>query len=244
MVNVAGAVGYRLSPLRPRFERLARRRSRRSFIRRVRFAAAWSRATVDLQVGHDVLISRKVRVTFKSGSINVLHVAEGTTMSPGVQIQLKGGEVRLGPRVDLRHNVVLNISGRLELVGDNPVSWGSVIHCSNAVTLQAMAGVAERVTIADSSHFFTEPDQWFYHNVKLGKVDVGTNTWLCPNSVLTRFAQVGDHCIVAAGSVVIGTVPSGHLASGVPATATKLDLPWETPSPAPRRKGARQGAAQ
>ena len=59
-----------------------------------------------------------------------------------------------------------------------------------------------------------------------GMLKILCNTWICPKVTLTRTADVGSHCIVAAGSVVVGSVPDGHLASGVPATSSPMRLPW------------------
>ena len=128
--------------------------------------------------------------------------------------------------LEFRRGVVLNVAGRLELQGDNPVSWGTVLHCSNEIVLEPMVGLAEYVTLADSSHFFTTPDEHFWHNVRSGSVRIGRNTWVCPKATLTKGADVGAHCIVASGSVVTGVVPDGHLASGVPAVLRALPLPW------------------
>ena len=130
----------------------------------------------------------------------------------------------------------MNLAGHLRLDGDNPVSWGTVVHCSNDIHLEEMAGIAEQVTIADSSHYFTTPDEHFWHNVTKGSVHVGRNTWICPKVTLTRNADVGSHCIVGAGSVVVGAVPDGHLASGVPAVASPLPLPWATPKKPVRQR--------
>ena len=68
------------------------------------------------------------------------------------------------------------------------LSWNSVIHCSNRVTIEEMAGLAEQVTVADSSHYFTTPDDHFWHNVRLGEVSIGRNTWICPKVTLARGA--------------------------------------------------------
>jgi acetyltransferase-like isoleucine patch superfamily enzyme len=106
-----------------------------------------------------------------------------------------------------------------------------VIHCSNSVTIAPLAGLAEQVTIADSSHYFTTPDQHFWHNVRVGSVSVGYNTWICPKVTLARGAAVGAHCIIGSNSVVVGVVPDGSLASGVPAEIRPLSLPWRSAAP-------------
>jgi len=204
---------------------------RAAFIARVRATAAWSHASVDLDVADDVVLGQHVRVTFQEWSHNILHIGPGCRLEDRVLIQLKGGSVALGERVELRRDVLLNVAGRLELQGDNPVSWNSVIHCSNSVTIAPMAGLAEQVTVADSSHYFTTPDEHWWHNVRLGSVSVGYNTWICPKVTLARGAAVGAHCIVGSNSVVVGPVPDGSLASGVPAEVRPLTLPWRPAAP-------------
>ena len=54
-------------------------------------------------------------------------------------------------------------------------------------------------------------------------------TSICSKATIARGARVGDHCIVAGNSIVTGDVPSGHMASGVPATVVReVPLPWKS----------------
>jgi acetyltransferase-like isoleucine patch superfamily enzyme len=214
------------------------RRRRQAFLARIRAAAIWNNATIALDVADDLRVGPGVRVTIQPWTHNSLQIGPGCRLDDNVLIQLKGGSIVLGPRVELRRDVVLNVAGRLDIQGDNPVSWNSVIHCSNEVTLAPMAGIAEQVTIADSSHYFTEPDEHFWHNIRTGSVTVGRNTWVCPKATLTRGAHVGDHCIVGSNSVVVGTVPDGSMASGIPATVRPLALPWRDEIDAVRRSSS------
>ena len=48
-------------------------------------------------------------------------------------------------------------------------------NCNPPVPVDAIRDglIAEQVTIADSSHFFTTPDEHFWHNVRRGRVRVG-----------------------------------------------------------------------
>src|SRR3954451_3108234 len=204
---------------------------RAAFMARIRAAAAWNNASIDLDIADDVVLGHGIRVSFQPWSENRLRIGSACRIEDDVLIQLKGGTIVLGERVELRRGVVLNVAGRLEMHGDNPVSWNSVIHCSNEVTLGRMAGLAEQVTIADSSHYFTTPDEHFWHNVRVCSVSVGYNTWICPKVTLARGSAVGAHCIVGSNSVVVGPVPDGSLASGVPAEIRPLSLPWRSTSP-------------
>jgi acetyltransferase-like isoleucine patch superfamily enzyme len=199
---------------------------RRAFIARTRLAAAWVNATIELDIADDIRIGRDVRVVVQPWSHNALHVGPGSTVEDRVRILLKGGTIRLGDNVTIRRGCVLNVAGDLELDGENLLSWFTVIHCSTRIHLERMAIVGEHVTIADSSHYFTEPDAPIYHNLRTGSIEIGRNTWLCPKATVTRDAKIGSHCIVGSGSVVVGEIPAGSLASGVPATYRPLSLPW------------------
>ena len=210
----------------PPAQALATTARRRAFIARVRVAAAVANASVDLTIAPDVFIGRDVEIVIEPWSHNVLQIGAQSRLDDRVLIQLKGGTIRIGDRVQIRRDCVLNVAGELTLDGDSPVSWGSVIHCSTRIHLERMVGLAEQVTLADSSHFFTEPDEHFWHNVRTGSIEIGRNTWLCPKVTVTRDAKIGSHCIIGAGSVVVGEVPAGSLASGVPATFRPLQLPW------------------
>ena len=216
---------------------------RRAFLARTRLAATWVHASVQLDVAPDVRIGSDVRVVFEPWSHNVLSIGPGSVLGDRVLIQLKGGTIRIGDRMDIRRDCVLNVAGNLVMEGDGPISWMSVIHCSNDIHLGRMVGFAEHVTLADSSHYFTEPDAHWYHNVRTGTIDIGRNTWLCPKVTITRNVRVGAHCIVGAGSVVTSDVPDGSLASGVPATHRPLPLPWEEAVAAERRAAGGAGGA-
>lgn len=223
--------------------RMNRQRLRRAvFVLRVRRAAARVGATVELDLAADLWVGRDVEVGFAPGSHNVLRLGPSCRIDDRVLLMLKGGTLDGGDRIEIRRGVVLNVGGILRLDGENPLSWGTVIHCSQDVHLERMVGAAEYVTIVDSSHHFTEPDEHWWHNVRTGSVRIGRNTWLCPKSTVTRGADIGSHCIVASGSVVTGRVPDGHLASGVPAVIKPLDLPWQARNlradPQPLRRGS------
>jgi acetyltransferase-like isoleucine patch superfamily enzyme len=201
---------------------------RAALIARVRVSALWHRATVELDVADDVRVGRGVQVTVEPRSTNILSIASGTRLDDRVLIMLKGGEVRIGPDCHLRRDAILNVAGKLEMAGGNVLSWASHVHCRESVRLDRLASMAEQVTISDSTHFFTEPDDFFYDNVRTAPVVIGANTWLCPKATVTSGVTIGSHCIIASNSVVDRPVPPGHLASGVQPTRVRpLGLPWQ-----------------
>jgi acetyltransferase-like isoleucine patch superfamily enzyme len=195
---------------------------------RLRVSAAWNWASVEIDVAPDLRLGRGVRFTVDPRTHTVLRIGARSRLDDRVLVLLKGGRIDLGEDTWLRRDVILNVSGHLQLVRNNVLSWGVVVHCAESVRLEPMASAAEAVTVADSTHFFTEPDAFFYHNTRTAPIVVGANTWLCPKVTVTPDVTIGSHCIIASNSVVIADVPDGHLASGVPARVVKaLPLPWK-----------------
>ncbi len=225
---------------------------RAAFIARMKVQAAWQGAQVDVEVAPDVRFGKDIAITVWPGSRNSIRIGAGSRIGDRVLFILNDGRIDLGDNVEVRRDSTFMMwGGSLELAGDNILSWGNVIHCASSIRLGRMTSTNEWVTIVDSSHYFTTPDEFFYHNTKTGPIEVGKNTWICSKATLARNAKIGDHCIIAGNSIVSGEVPSGHLASGVPAQVVReLELPWRQSAPTlvgatePRKPAKRRPAAR
>lgn len=206
---------------------------RAAFIARMKLQAAWNGAEVQIDVAPDVRFGKDIAITVWPGTRNVVRIGPGSRIGDRVLFILKDGRIDIGDDVEVRRDTSFMMwGGSLELAGGNILSWANVIHCASSIRLGRLTSTNEFVTIVDSSHYFTTPDEFFYHNTKTGPIEVGMNTWICAKATLARNAKVGDHCIIAGNSIVVGEVPSGHLASGVPASVVReLDLPWREPAP-------------
>jgi acetyltransferase-like isoleucine patch superfamily enzyme len=233
---------------------------RAAFIARMKLQAAWHGAEVQVDVAPDVRFGKDIAITVFPGSRNSVRIGPGSRIGDRVLFILNDGRIDIGDDVEVRRDTSFMMwGGSLEIAGGNILSWANVIHCASSIRLGRMTSTNEFVTIVDSSHYFTTPEEFFYHNTKTGPIEVGMNTWICSKATLARNAKIGDHCIIAGNSIVTGEVPSGHLASGVPATIVReLDLPWRQSAPklvgavdprkpaakrAPRKKPAPPAAA-
>ena len=227
------AVTAAVSTTAPRWAAASRRARRAAFVAKVKAVAAATPADIELELAPDIDIAPGVQLSVTPHSRNRIAVGSQSRIERGVAIRLKGGSLEIGPRVEIRRDTVLVVGGRLVVEGDTPISWNCAIHCESEVVLRRQVGLAEQVTVADSSHYFTTPDEHFWHNQRATPVEVGENTWLCPKVTVTRGAKIGSHCIVASNSVVVGNVPDGSLASGVPAAVRPLPLPWQDDAAGP-----------
>jgi acetyltransferase-like isoleucine patch superfamily enzyme len=61
---------------------------------------------------------------------------------------------------------------------------------------------------------------------KNAPVSIGNNVWIGTKSIILPGSVIGDHCVIAAGSIVTGAIPAKSLAAGAPARVIKtLNIP-------------------
>lgn len=92
------------------------------------------------------------------------------------------------------------------------------------------------VFVTDSNHGYDDPD--LPVGVQLGThqpVSIGSGTWIGHGAIILPGACIGRNAVVAAGSVVRGTVPDHAVVGGVPAKPLRLvgtDAPGGADRPA------------
>ena len=45
----------------------------------------------------------------------------------------------------------------------------------------------------------------------IGSIRIGNNCWIASNAVILKGAEIGDNCVIGAGCVVKGVIPSGSI---------------------------------
>ncbi len=74
-----------------------------------------------------------------------------------------------------------------------------------------------------ANHRFDDPDVLFIeqgHEEK--KIVIGNDVYIGANCVFLGGAEVGDHCVIAAGSVISGKIPPYAVAGGNPCRVIRL----------------------
>jgi acetyltransferase-like isoleucine patch superfamily enzyme len=104
-------------------------------------------------------------------------------------------------------------------VGDRCViGRGSHIVAHHSILISDDVFTGPYVYITDQNHSYADPDmpigrQWPVNMA----VSIGAGTWLGAGAVVLPGACIGRNVVVAAGSVVRGTVPDRCVVAGVPA---------------------------
>jgi acetyltransferase-like isoleucine patch superfamily enzyme len=62
-------------------------------------------------------------------------------------------------------------------------------------------------------------------------IEIGDDSWIGANAVITAGSKIGKHCVIGAGAVVTGTIPDYSIAVGNPARIIKqynfVNKTWE-----------------
>lgn len=157
----------------------------------------------------------------------------------GIKCSMIGCEGRLPM---LYHQGEIVIDGRIgvacrllrcEIGAALPTAYlhlGKHVYFNNGASVVAYCGIE----IGDNSFigdFVSIYDTNFHsvdgsHPVRSAPVIIGSNVWLGRHVTVLPGSKIGDHTVVAAGSVVKGDLPPRILAAGNPAVPVKdLDIP-------------------
>jgi acetyltransferase-like isoleucine patch superfamily enzyme len=174
-----------------------------------------------------------LRLYFKSAICTAWFRARGV-QSPVVSCQghlpvlYSKGPISIGERLALRGPLsgcelgTERKEARLE-IGDRVfINQGAVVVATNHIKIGNDTLIGEFSAIYDTNHHGLDPD----HPTRSAPVIIGNNVWLCRGAVVLPGSSIGDHTVVAAGSVVKGELPPCVLAAGNPAQVVrKLDIP-------------------
>lgn len=173
---------------------------------------------VRMHVERGVRVGQGVVVEVRPRTRTTVVIRAGASIGDGVRFVLAGGEVRIGPGVELHDGVILNLDGgRFECDGPTVLSPGVVVHCAEHLRVDAGVRVGERSTLVDSAHVHTDPDTWSYHTTRTRPVAIARGATIGARCTVASGTRVGAGAEVAPGSVVVDDVPDGAVVSGVPA---------------------------
>lgn len=133
-----------------------------------------------------------------------------------------GSSVKMSPTVSVRN-------GRRVSIGDGAHigQWSSLWagDDSGTITIGDHALLAPRVFITASNYDFAgRPGPVMDLPRSGGDVVIGKNTWLGVGVVVLAGVTIGADTVVAAGAVVVGDLPPGCLAAGIPARPIRMNI--------------------
>lgn len=152
-----------------------------------------------------------------------IHATARISTLADIEPSQRGTLIRIGERTVIDSFVKIKPAGgngALTIGNDCVINSGCVLYTGNGVRIGNQVAIAANCTFASTNHEFKDPtrpirEQGF--RPSKGGIEIGNDVWVGANCVFLDGATVGDGCVVAAGSVVNGSIPPYSICAGVPA---------------------------
>jgi acetyltransferase-like isoleucine patch superfamily enzyme len=113
-------------------------------------------------------------------------------------------------------------SGCLSLGERVFINTGATVVANHSIVIGDDCLIGDLVAIFDTDFHPLEPS----NPIRFAPVRLGVNVWVGRSATILPGTTIGDHSVVATGSVVTGDVPARTLVAGVPARPIRtLDIP-------------------
>lgn len=135
------------------------------------------------------------------------------------------------------YSVVESYSCLNNAVGDLTIGDYSRIGLNNTIIGPVKIGnhvnLAQNITVTGLNHNYQDVTRKIdEQGLNTKEIIIKDNVWIGANSVILPGVTIGEHCVVAAGSVVSRSIPSYSICAGVPAKVIKQynfsTEKWET----------------
>lgn len=125
-----------------------------------------------------------------------------------------GKRIKIGKKFNFRAGmtIIIEKKGKL-IIGDNCFfNHNCHISCLKEITIGNDSIFGENVCLYDHNHKYSDKtclikNQGFVE----GEIKIGSNCWLCSNTVVLKDVTIGDNCVIGANSLVRSSVPSNSI---------------------------------
>lgn len=109
------------------------------------------------------------------------------------------------------------------VLGSGYINMNLTLSCFEKIEIGNNVAISENFCIRDSDNH----DIISSTHKKTQPIKIGNNVWIGMNVTILKGVNIGDGCIIAAGSVVNKDIPARCLAGGVPAKILKQNVEWK-----------------
>lgn len=138
------------------------------------------------------------------------------------------GKIQVGRRLVLRGRIARTEIGATRpnaqlQIGDRVfINQGASIAATCYIEIGPDTQIGDFAAVLDSNWHSIDPD----HPTRSAPIIIGANVWLGRSVIVLPGSKIGDHTVVAAGSIVKGDLPPRVLAAGNPAQVVReLKIP-------------------
>lgn len=135
-------------------------------------------------------------------------------ISPFTNLEIgKGARVYLGKMIKIRSGCKLRARKNSEIrIGKNTsLNHGCIFTAHEKIVIGDNVQFGPNVLIYDHDHDFRKKDGLKNLEYITDSVVIGDNVWVGANVVILRGTEIGDGCVVGAGSIIKGKFPNNTI---------------------------------
>lgn len=119
------------------------------------------------------------------------------------------GHAEIKNGVDFRTGCIINLSDNAEVLikEDSFLNDRCLINCRKKITIGKRVQIGQNVCMYDHDHDYRNLKTMKY-DFKTGEIKIGDDCWIGSNVTILCGSQIGDRCVIGAGTVVKGNIPS------------------------------------
>ena len=119
----------------------------------------------------------------------------------------ENGRIKIDCNVWFQRNVSLTSAGGFLQIGNNvSINRNCIIICKKSIIIGDDVNIGPGVTIYDHDHVFST--EGILPGYRYGEVIIERGCWIAANVTILRDTHIGEGCVIGAGVVVKGNIPS------------------------------------
>ena len=134
--------------------------------------------------------------------------------SPGTMINIhKGGYLKLGRRVRAHTGTKLSVTkkGSLIIGEDTAFNYNFFIVARRNIKIGAGVIFGPNVVVYDHDHDFRSVNGIIEGKYLTAPIKIGNNVWIGANCIILRGTEIGNDCVVGAGTLLKGKYGDGQI---------------------------------
>lgn len=163
----------------------------------------------------------------------LIHFGRGVTLECGVLIDGLsrdgieiGDNVMIGPYSVLRASVLSNLGAGIRIGKGASVDAYSYIGAGGPISIGENVIMGQHISFHAENHNYERTDIPIkYQGTRRKGIVIEDDCWVGANTTFLDGAHVGQGCVIAAGSIVRGEIPSCSVVVGAPARVLRKRIP-------------------
>jgi acetyltransferase-like isoleucine patch superfamily enzyme len=169
-----------------------------------------SNENLSVGIANNIDSLRVHKYGLEKGFCNI-HIGDNNFLENSITLYSAKSKIKIGDRVYIGPGTNLNCFCEIEIGNDVMFSWGCTVMDTNAHSLSSEDRKDDVINWKRGWQF----KDW--SKVESAKIKIGDKCWIGFNSIILKGVELGEGCIVAAGSVVTKSFEPYSVIAGNPA---------------------------